>query len=95
MQLTIDIPDEFAPVLQAKWHDLGEAAREALAVAAIKQNVLSRAQARELLGISRYEMDGVLKRHEVFLDYSEEEVRRDMETARWAADQAAAERVGR
>jgi hypothetical protein len=39
-------------------------------------------QARRLIGIeSRYEMDGFLKAHCVFLDLTMEGIRRDSETA--------------
>ena len=46
------------------------------------QGNLTVSQARRLLGIeSRYEMDGFLKAHGVFLDLTLEDVRRDSEAA--------------
>lgn len=92
MQLTIDIPDQFAPALQAKWDDLGQAAREALAVAAIQQEVLSQAQARELLGLGWYEMEGVLKRHGVLFDYTPEEIEEELRHAALMVERCKAER---
>lgn len=39
-------------------------------------------QARELLGVqSRYEMDGFLKKHGVFLDLTLEDVQKDSDAA--------------
>jgi hypothetical protein len=58
-------------------------ALEALALEAIRAGKLTVSQARRLLGIpSRYEMDGFLKAHGVFLDLTLEDVRRDSEVAR-------------
>jgi len=58
-------------------------ALEALALEAIRTGKLTVSQARRLLGIgSRYEMDGFLKSHGVFLDLTLEDVRGDCEVAR-------------
>jgi Uncharacterised protein family (UPF0175) len=58
------------------------AALEGLALEAIRAGKLTLSQARRLLGISsRYEMDGFLKAHEMFLDLTLEDVRRDSEIA--------------
>ncbi len=55
---------------------------EALALEGVRSGKLTVAQARRLLGFrSRYEMDGFLKTHGVFLPITIEDVRRDSETA--------------
>jgi hypothetical protein len=55
---------------------------EAIALEGVRSGKLTASQARRLLGIeSRYEMDGFLKAHGVFLDLSLEDVRRDSEAA--------------
>jgi hypothetical protein len=38
---------------------------EAVLVTAVREAAISQAQARRALGVSRYEMDGILKRHGV------------------------------
>jgi hypothetical protein len=49
---------------------LARAALEAVALEGVRSGKLTVSQARRLLGIeSRYEMDGFLKAHGVFLDY--------------------------
>jgi hypothetical protein len=56
---------------------------EALALEGLRSGKISVAQARRLLGIgSRYDMDGFLKAHQVFLPLTLEEIERDAETAR-------------
>jgi hypothetical protein len=61
---------------------LSRAALEALALEGVRSGKLSVAQARRMLGISsRYEMEGFLKAHEVFLPLTIDDVERDAETA--------------
>lgn len=60
---------------------------EDLALEAIRSGELTVPQARRLLGIaSRYEMDGFLKEHGVFLELTLDDVRRDSEAARIRSD---------
>jgi Uncharacterised protein family (UPF0175) len=78
MQITIEIPDELvSSMLATAQHDRARAALEAIAVEAYREHRLTGYQLRELLGIrSRYEMDGLLKRHQVWLDYSMDDFER-------------------
>ncbi len=60
---------------------------EGLALEEIRSGKLTVPQARRLLGIaSRYEMDGFLKEHGVFLELTLDGVRRDSEAARIRSD---------
>ena len=71
MQLTLDLPDELSAALAASGPDLPRAAMEDIALEAYRERKLTTAPLRCLLGFeSRYELDGFLKRHEVWLDYS-------------------------
>jgi predicted HTH domain antitoxin len=76
MQITLELPDEIARQL-ALGQDLTRAALEALVAEACRAHRLSDHQAAELLGLSRYELDGFLKTHRVFLDYSKEDFERE------------------
>ena len=61
---------------------LSRAALEGLALEGVRSGQLSISQARRLLGIeSRFEMDGFLKDHGVYLDLTLEAVRKDSEVA--------------
>ena len=61
---------------------LARVALEALAAEGVRSGKLSAFQARTLLGIpSRYEMDGVLKAHGVFLNLTLEDVQKDTHAA--------------
>ena len=82
MRLTLDLPDELSADLAASGHqDLPRAALEAIAIEAYRERNLSTAQLRRLLGFeTRYELDGFLKQHEVWLEYSWEDLERDRET---------------
>jgi hypothetical protein len=82
MDVHLDIPEEFARHLAPDATGLARAALEALAADAVRSGRLTNFQARGLLGIqSRYEMDGFLKAHGVFLDITLEDVQRDTDTA--------------
>lgn len=92
MQITIEIPDELvSSVLAAAQDDRARAALEAVAIEAYREHRLSGYQLRELLGIrSRHEMDGLLKRHQVWLEYSMEDFEREREASErlWQKRQA-------
>ena len=78
----LEVPDELARQLASGSEDLARVALEALAAEGVRSGKLSVFQARELLGIqSRYERDGVLKKHGVFLDLTFEDVRKDSDAA--------------
>ena len=82
MDVHLEIPEEVARQLASDANGLARAALEAIALEGVRSEKLTVAQARRLLGIqSRYEMDGFLKAHGVFLDLTLEDVRRDSEAA--------------
>ncbi|MGA2596716.1 MAG: UPF0175 family protein [Bryobacteraceae bacterium] len=82
MQVTLDIPADLAHCLAADRAALARAALEALALEGVRSGKLTSSQARRLLGIqSRYEMDGFLKAHQVYLPITLEDVRRESELA--------------
>jgi predicted HTH domain antitoxin len=80
MNLTLEIPDELAGRLSAAGADLSRRALEAFALEEYKSGRISKAELRRLLGFStRYELDGFLKAHEVWIDYTVEDFRREMQ----------------
>ena len=82
MDVHLEVPEEFARHLASDSKGLARVALEALAAEGVRSGKLSVFQARTLLGIqSRYEMDGVLKAHGVFLDLTLEDVRKDSDAA--------------
>ena len=83
MQVTLEVPEDLAHLLGKSPAGLTKAALEALALEGLRSQKLSVAQARRLLGIgSRYEMDGFLKAHEVYLPLTIEDIERGGGTAR-------------
>ena len=81
--VTLDIPEELSAAISASGRDLTLSILEALALEAYRARKLSTSQLRRLLGFeSRYELDGFLKAHEVWLDYSVEDLERDREAHR-------------
>ena len=98
MQITLELPDEIAQQL-AQGQDLSRAALEALVAESCREHRLSDHQAAQILGLSRYELDGFLKARGVFYDYTIEDLKRESEVAEklWQKRQAeiAAERESR
>ena len=80
MTITVEIPDEFAGQLVPEGQEPSRHALEDMAVEAFRAHRLTGAQLRRLLGIpSRYELDGFLKKREVWLEYTVEDFRREGE----------------
>jgi len=78
MQLTLEIPEEFAASLTSVGVDPARAALEAIGLEAYRQRRVTAYQLRTLLGIaSRYELDGFLKDHQVY-DYSAADFEKDL-----------------
>ena len=62
MEVTLELPEDFALLLGEGSAGLSRLALEALALEGLRTDKITVAQARRLLGIaSRYEMDGFLK----------------------------------
>lgn len=75
MQVSFDVPEEVARRFANDPGGVTRAALEALAADGVRSGKLTVHQAREMLGIrSRYEMDGFLKAHGVFLRISVSDV---------------------
>lgn len=87
MTLTIQLPDEFASQLGNADRDLHRAALEAFAVEEYRARRLTHAQLGHLLGLSRWDVDTLLKEHQVWLDYTLEDFRREGEVLRKLTEQ--------
>ena len=81
MDVTVHIPDDIAARLAAAGGDLSRRALESLALDEYKSGHVTKAELRRLLGFAtRYELDGFLKAHEVWIDYSLDDAHRDAAT---------------
>jgi len=82
MQIQLEIPEDIARLLAGTETGVSRAAMEALALEGIRSGKLTVSQARALLGMrSRYEMDGFLKSHGLYLELSMDDIRNDSDTA--------------
>jgi hypothetical protein len=81
MNLTVEIPDDLAGRLAAGGGDLSRRALEAFGLEEYKTGRITKAELRRLLGItSRYEFDGFLKAHEIWIDYTVDDFRSEVDT---------------
>lgn len=83
MTVAIEIPDEEAASLQAQFGDLNRKGLEMFAVEGCKAGRLTSHQVGKLLGHqSRWETDGFLKKHEVWLSITAEDVAKEVSEAK-------------
>jgi hypothetical protein len=82
MQFTVELPDDLAQCIVPDGVDPARAALENMAVEAYRNRRLTDGQLAKLLGLGRIELDGFLKRHEVWLDYTMDDLSRDLATHR-------------
>lgn len=83
MQITLEIPEEIAARLGPDLPSLSRAALEGLVFEGFRSGKLSKAEGRQLLGISsRYEMDGFLKEHGYVLPLTMEDLDREAEASK-------------
>ena len=68
MTIEIELPKIVEEKLRAELGDLRVAGKEAMLVELYRQGKISHGELAESLGLSRYETDGVLKRHHVSED---------------------------
>jgi hypothetical protein len=82
MTVTVEIPDDLGKRLSADSNDLSRRALEALALEEFRQDRLTKPELRRMLGFeTREALDGFLKAHNVFIEYSLEDLeqeRRDL-----------------
>lgn len=83
MELTIQIPDELARDLTADASDLSRRALEGFALEEYKSGRLTKRALRQLLGFATGDqLDGFLKAHDVWIDYTIEDLQREREGLR-------------
>lgn len=73
MQLTVEIPDDIAHHLAETGGDLSRRALEGFALEELRAGRISEVQLRVMLGLARIELDGFLKAHGIYQDYSLED----------------------
>ncbi|MGH9839448.1 MAG: UPF0175 family protein [Blastocatellia bacterium] len=82
MEVTLTIPDEVVAGIQNGGDvSVGRRLLEMAALEGYKSGLLTSPQVQIMLGLeSRFELDGFLKAHGVFFDYSPEEIAEELET---------------
>jgi hypothetical protein len=92
MTVSFELPIEIERTLREALGDVGRAAKEALLVDLYRQEKLTHHQLASALGLSRFETDALLKRHEVFYDLTAGDVARESEGLRKLRDHHAGRR---
>ena len=81
MEVTLHIPDDIAQRLAASGHDLSRHALEAFAADEYRHGRLHKPDLRRLFGFeTSYEIDGFLKAHGVYDEFTAEEIEQQVAT---------------
>jgi hypothetical protein len=80
MTITLNLPEDVARQLVARGEDPARAALEALAAEGYRSNTLTEEQVRRILGFeTRGQVHAFLKKHDIHLAYSTEDLKEDLE----------------
>jgi hypothetical protein len=80
MEFTVQVPDDLAGRMGASGGDLPRRALEALALEEFKSGHITKPELRRLLGFAtRYQLDGFLKAHEVYEEYTMQDLEQELE----------------
>lgn len=78
MSVTIQLPKQIEQQLEREWgSEVPRRILEAIAVEGYRQEVLSRRQVGELLGLNFWETEAFLKERGAYLHYSKEDLEKD------------------
>ena len=90
MRIELELPDDIAEALQSS--DLSRTALEAIAIEGYRSQRLGNGQLRRILGFNTpMQVDAFLKEHDVYLNYTMEELEKDLQSIE-RAERAANER---
>ena len=82
MTITFELPSDVEHTLRETTDDVAAVARETCLVGLFRQRKITQFQLRQALGVSRFKIDEVLKKHEIFLDLTAEDVIRESKEIR-------------
>jgi predicted HTH domain antitoxin len=82
MAISIELPAGVEALLRAEMSDVDVVAKVGFAVEAYRSGRLSLGQFAEVLGVSQYEADGMLKERGIALCQSEDELSAERDTLR-------------
>jgi predicted HTH domain antitoxin len=82
MQFTVELPDDLVQQLIPAGQDPARAALEDIAVEAYRAHRLTEHQLGVILGMDRYQLDGFLKQRQIWLEYTADDLREELDAQR-------------
>ena len=88
MNIIIEVPDDIAHHLQARWGNLEQRSLKALALEAYRLGALTEAQVQRLLNLpSRWDVERFFQQEQAYLDYTEADLDGDIHAIRYFRQQ--------
>ena len=82
MNISFELPQDIEEQIRTNGEDPSGEARELFLVELYRRERITHHQLSEALGLGRYETDGVLKKHEVWLELTPEELAAQVDSLR-------------
>jgi len=83
MTIVLNLSEDIAEALSSPREDLSRTALESLALEGYRSRHLSEEQVRRMLGFdSRWDVHAFLKQHDVYLNYTLDDLKHDIEVSR-------------
>ena len=83
MDVHIEVPDDIVQRMKSRWSDLPRGMLQALAIESYRAGVITEAEVQRMLNLpSRWDVDAVLKEAQAYIEYTDMDLREDIDAIR-------------
>lgn len=83
MDVHIEVPDDIVHRMKSRWSDLPRGMLQALAIESYRAGIITEAEVQRMLNLpSRWDADAVLKEAQAYIDYTDVDLKEDLDAIR-------------
>lgn len=83
MDVRIEVPDDIVHRMKIRWKDLPRGMLQALAIESYRAGIITEAEVQRMLNLpSRWDVDAVLKEAQAYIEYTDMDLREDIDAIR-------------